>query len=160
MAEPNEEDLRVAKDVLKRLRRTFNEPTAMLYDSIEKEIATALAAARAEGEARGIERAAERADEFTRDYIAQVNEVFDRPTEEWKGSALGRNIRALSPAPDFFSRREDAVRQEVWKSAERLACNRIGVMTNGNESWLTAERVEMLCDDIREVLEAAAGEQK
>lgn len=43
---PSEEDLRVAKDVLKRLRRTFNEPSAMLYDSIEEDIASALAAER------------------------------------------------------------------------------------------------------------------
>ena len=44
----------------------------------------------------------------------------------------------------------------MWDEAKRLVWKRLGAMTNGNESWLTAERVELLYDDIAEHFDIAA----
>lgn len=77
--------------------------------------------------------------EFIRAY-----EPVDPEREQWR----------IEFASALATVRREA-REETWRQARILACRRIGVATNGNESWLTTEKVEFLCDDIRDSFKIA-----
>lgn len=61
---------------------------------------------------------------------------------------------------EYIATARKEARTAAFKDARRIAHRRIGLMTNGNESWLTAERVEELCDEINEHFEAAANSEE
>lgn len=130
---PNSATEATAKEIMLRLRRTFNEPSAMLYDQMEKQIAVAITTAACEAESRRAAQDAAMADEQAANFRRLHGEyiVSDDANEKHYAeheleqanftlTQFAEMIRRAAPDPNFTANLLSAERARLREVVEKL----------------------------------------